>query len=673
MPWIIGIVVVIAAIDYAFKHPIWWLIALVVIGLIITRMVWEITEPSRKERQRLREIEWNKQQEEERKQREVIEAQERLDKSGLPNADTFRQLFEQMYFQTVEKLRKQPIVPPLLKVLFDATQKRYAKEFPGTIEKHGIMLKTAADPHRAFELFTHVHLHSILNFTQQAPQQLIAQPQTETPFIQSIDVEKLLITEKDEFTSDAIREAFASMRTPFDQNAQELTALGLMKGGTHPELPEQPDIIDLDKGDYRAAMRMWHKTAEAIHDALQPVQAQLQGTSFFKTANDLIPKRLLKQPFSIPPETWFSSTWVCAPQGRGKTNLLHNIVQQHRKHGTVILMDAKGELIAPYRNDAIIIEPSLTNPPQINPLDIGSSIHAVELLEYLFSSLLEAKMTPKQSTLFAGVLTLLTTVPNATVETFRQILTTGWKPYERYVNALAPRDRDFFTAGAFDSKAYTTTKEEVLWRLQLLLRNPYMAAMLEVPRTTLNIKELMDSGKVIIVENNPDILGDVGAEFFGRFVIALVWNAVRARANSSTQKKPVFFFIDEAQTVISRDDNIPKLIQQCRSQNVALIFAHQELQQMKTDDVKGALANCAIRFAAPDGEISVLAPRFRTTPEFLSELPPYHFAACVRGKETVAVTVPLLQLPQTSRTISEPIRQIASPNFPMDSGPEEIG
>ena len=47
------------------------------------------------------------------------------------------------------------------------------------------------------------------------------------------------------------------------------------------------------------------------------------------------------------------------------------------------------------------------------------------------------------------------------------------------------------------------------------------------------------------------------------------------------KKVPVFFYIDEAHTVIKRDEKLASLIAECRSQKVALILAHQWLEQIE--------------------------------------------------------------------------------------------
>src|SRR5262249_44970288 len=142
----------------------------------------------------------------------------------------------------------------------------------------------------------------------------------------------------------------------------------------------------------------------------------------------------------------------------------------------------------------------------------------VDLLEYLFASLLEFKMTAMQTTLFRSVLrSLVSTFPNPTLETFRDLLTNGYEKYREYIEKLPPDLKDFFYRD-FNEKGYADRRREVLQRLRLLLDNETMRAMLTATVTRFRISEAMDSGKVVIINNSKARLGDQGAEFFGHFL-----------------------------------------------------------------------------------------------------------------------------------------------------------
>ncbi len=349
-------------------------------------------------------------------------------------------------------------------------------------------------------------------------------------------------------------------------------------------------------------------------------------------------------PFSIPDETRFAGHWIIAPPGRGKTTLLHSMIMEDlKKDAALVIMDSKGDLINPIRELAfladrlVIIDPD--KPISLNPLDVPkvNVRRVVSRLEYIFSALLEAKITPKQQSLFRSVLrALIIGFEHPTLELFRDIISHGVKKYQNQVRRL-PDDLQEFFDKEFD-RDYDATRNELTWRLRLLMENDFIRTMLNAPITKFNLGKEMDEGKVIIINNSQALLDKDGAEFFARFFVAQIWAAATARS-LQTYKKPVYVYIDECQTVIRKDEMIASIIDECRSQHIALILAHQRVVQIESENVLSALGNCAIRMSNSDEEAKYLAPKLRTEPEHLQSLKRGQFAVFVRDLVTQAVTL----------------------------------
>jgi hypothetical protein len=385
--------------------------------------------------------------------------------------------------------------------------------------------------------------------------------------------------------------------------------------------------------------------SEARLEPKELVDAYLSGTPLHSLL-------LTPCPFALPDEQRFSGQWVVAPPGRGKTTLLHSmVVHDLSQDASVILMDSKGDLLEPIKrlqglaDRLVLVEPDAEHPVALNPLDIprASAHHAVSLLEYVFSSLLDAKMTSLQQTLFRSVLpALVTAVPNPTLEKFRDLMANGPAKYREYLERLPQDQRDFFfdKHNGFESKTYQETRNQLIWRLQLLMSNPVFKAMFAAPKTKLDIGKEMDAGKIILVNNSKSALGDEGAEFFGRFFIALILAAAQQRSGrSASEKLPSYVYIDECQTVISRDTKIATILDECRSQKIGLVLAHQRTEQIKDSDVLSALSNCAIRFANSDDEAKYLSEKLRASAEFLRSLGRGRFGAYVRDVTRSAVAL----------------------------------
>jgi len=380
-------------------------------------------------------------------------------------------------------------------------------------------------------------------------------------------------------------------------------------------------------------------------------------------------KRLLEpSSLSIPEETRFSGHWIIAPSGRGKTTLLHALMKDDLdKDAALVLMDSKGDLINSIKNlrsikdRLLLIEPNPDSAFALNPLDIShaSIVQVVSLIEYIMAGLLDAKFTALQSTLFRNVIpAIIEAVPNPTLITFKDVMVKGL-PNLGNVN---PHARQFFENRdtGFHSKTYESTRKEVVWRLDYLLTNPTLRSMFSATHTKLDMGKEMDAGKVIIINNSKAILGDEGAEFFGRFFIALIARAAQQRSGKAPgSKKPCFVYIDECQSVIAKDTRIPVLLDECRSQKIALILAHQRTAQL-TPPVLDAVANCAIRMANSDDEAKFLSDKLRMPAEVLRSLPRGTFATFVRDLTPVGVqlSVEKLDLDALPKVSDEELRGI---------------
>jgi GTPase SAR1 family protein len=364
------------------------------------------------------------------------------------------------------------------------------------------------------------------------------------------------------------------------------------------------------------------------------------------------PSTAVSEPFGIPEDRWFEGCWMVGASGTGKTNLLrYLILNRLQQDATIIILDSKGDLFKSFhrlqsiKDRLIVLKTTPDYPLAVNPFDAKQPS---EFLDYLFG-VFNTDLTAQQSIPFGQIINLLEHVPNATMETFWDIIVDGAKNYQQYVAKLHPRDQRFFSV-EFNSSQYEQRRKEIQARLRVLFGNKWLGPILESRETKINMRELLDSGKVICIDNSYEDLSELGSEFLGRLFLALIWYAGRERRT----QKPVYVFLDEAHYVIANDRHIDDMVTQLRSRRISLTFAHQFLRQIDDDKVRTALNTCAIKFFNTTGEAAT-AFFPNTSSETLSTIPQGSFATFVKFKTQRAeiVAVPPCPVDRYAQTFTD--------------------
>ena len=381
---------------------------------------------------------------------------------------------------------------------------------------------------------------------------------------------------------------------------------------------------------------------------------------------------LMPLPFEIPIETRFQHHWIVAPPGAGKSTTLQHFILRDLElvaanKASIVVMESNRDLIkaieglkefAPgerLNGKLVVIDAEdIECPVALNLFDVGLDDHAsspadreafrnavLAQYEYIFSALLSAEFTSRQNTLFTFTLELLLAIPGATLDTLVDLMgPDGIKNFRQYVETLDPDARKYFQL-KFDSKDLSKTKDQVLDRLFALKRMRTLSRMFSAPKSKLDFFKEMGSAKVILINVPQSLLQEEGVEIVGRFFISMILLAAQKRQLLPKHERlPCFVYIDECQDFIKRDPKITAILDQARKFNVGLILAHQRLQQLQPAVLDALYGATAIKYASKisDAAAHALARDMRTTPEFILNQPPYHFAAYVRGLTDTAIS-----------------------------------
>ena len=382
----------------------------------------------------------------------------------------------------------------------------------------------------------------------------------------------------------------------------------------------------------------------------------------------------------LPREVRFEHCHILGGTGHGKTQLIQNLIYQdlirvQNGQASVIILDSHGDLINTILNlslfapdnehsladKLVLIDPNdIEHPVALNMfdahlerLDDYSAVEqekilngTIELYEYIFGALLGAELTQKQGVMFRYLARLMLAIPNATINTLRELLEDG-KKYKPYMDQLDGTSRIFFQTQFFHP-SFNATKGQMLKRLWGVLANPAFERMFAHPNNNIDLFDAMNGGKVVLINTAKDLLKQEGCEIFGRFFIAMLSQAAMLRAAIPKENRlDTFVYIDEAHDYF--DDNIEHLLNQARKYRVALHLAHQNLGQLNEKLKANIMASTSIKFAGGVSvkDAAILAHEMRTKAEFLLDMQKRsrrtEFACFIKNKtqRALKVTVPL--------------------------------
>lgn len=385
-------------------------------------------------------------------------------------------------------------------------------------------------------------------------------------------------------------------------------------------------------------------------------------------------------PFAIPFPARFEHTHVVGGTGHGKTQLLqflihHDLLRSQEDGRSVVVIDSQGDLIrtisrlayfSPSAKNSladrfVLIDPTdIDFPACLNMFDFNRErlsgytaldqekiLNATtEIYEYFFGALLGAELTQRQGVIFKYIARLLLEIPGANIHTLRELMEDGER-FRPYMEALTGSARTFFATRFFD-RQFSETKKQILTRLWGVLSNTSLERMFSHTENKVDLFELLNSGKIVLINTAKELLGQEGTAIFGRFFLTLTAQAaVQRAAIPAYERRPTFIYVDEAKDYF--DDNISRFLEQLRKYRLGLIFAHQNMDQLPPALRASVLASTTIKFAGGVSakDAGTLDAEYRCDAPFLLAQKKYEkhtqFACYVRNytSKALSVSIPL--------------------------------
>ena len=191
----------------------------------------------------------------------------------------------------------------------------------------------------------------------------------------------------------------------------------------------------------------------------------------------------------------------------------------------------------------------------------------------------------------------------------------------------------------------------VLNKVGAFTANPVIRNIIGQPKSTFNIRQIMDEGKILIVNLSKGLIGEDNAAILGAFLVTKIQLAAMSRSDipNIADRRPFYLYVDEFQNFAT--DSFATILSEARKYALNLTVANQYISQM-TDTVRDAVFGnvgtmISFRVSADDAPIlgKQFAPQFE--PGDLLQMHNRHFIInmVINGEKAPAFSATTLTLP----------------------------
>jgi hypothetical protein len=132
----------------------------------------------------------------------------------------------------------------------------------------------------------------------------------------------------------------------------------------------------------------------------------------------------------------------------------------------------------------------------------------------------------------------------------------------------------------------------LLNRLSRVLRPRYVRTLLCSSPTSLDVRQVMDQGRILFFVASDGLIGEDNADLLGQLFVAQVQQATMSRANVAAPERRFFtLFCDEFQRFVRASTSYEQLLSRARKYGCALVIGHQEMGQIPEPLMRSILGN----------------------------------------------------------------------------------
>jgi hypothetical protein len=379
--------------------------------------------------------------------------------------------------------------------------------------------------------------------------------------------------------------------------------------------------------------------------------------------------RNIKKKFGIKLDDRRRHVYVIGKTGMGKTALLVNMAIQDIQNGFgVAFVDPHGEAAEEILD--YIPKERINDVVYFNPADIGWPIgfnimevkdpearHLVASgLMGVFKKIWPDVWSARMEYILHNCILALLEYPGSTLLGINRVLADI--DYRRAVveKITDPVVKAFWTQefARYTQRYEVEATAAIQNKIGQFAANPLIRNIIGQIRSTVDMREIMDQGKILIVNLSKGKMGEANSALLGSLVITKLYLAAMSRVDvPELERKDFFLYVDEFQNFAT--ESFANILSEARKYRLSLILAHQYIAQMEEkvrDAVFGNVGTLiSFRVGAEDAEYleKEFAPVF--TAEDLVNLPKYNIYIKlmidgVAGRPFSAETLPPFPKPE---------------------------
>lgn len=319
--------------------------------------------------------------------------------------------------------------------------------------------------------------------------------------------------------------------------------------------------------------------------------------------------------FGIKLEDRLRHTYIIGQTGTGKSTTIENMVIDDMREGRgLCVVDPHGELVDTILkfiprerlNDLILVNPGdkdfsvgfnlLENTSAEEREQISSSLMTV--FNYIWDGWSDRMQTYMKNTLLA-----LMETPGTTFLSIPRMWNSTEFRAQIVANITDTEVADFWTKYEKDLKSNPKYVQEataaLLNKIGQFLSVPKIRAIVGQTRSTINMREIMDGKKILLIKLSKGEVGEDNIPLLGSLFITKIKLTAMERAGRTKADMPEFFlYVDEFQNFINK--SFADILAEARKYRLGLVVAHQFMSQI-TDDIRSAIlgnVGTAIMFRA---------------------------------------------------------------------------